>query len=130
MREGGDEPASAISLSRPSLARAEDLTKRVRIETNVKASDWRKPMWYCGSALVWLNIASGIYYHKGDRWYGRTKRGAHICEKEAIGPPLVATKFGLLILQYFIAKEEMISVSPLLVSQLRVFQWRRAVELH
>jgi hypothetical protein len=76
--------ASAIFISRPLLARAEDLTKRVRIETNVKASGWREPMWYCGSAVVWLDIASGIYYHKGDRWYGRTKRGAYTCEKEAI----------------------------------------------
>jgi hypothetical protein len=41
-------------------------------------------MWDCGSAIVWLDIASGIYYHKGDRWYARTKRGAYTCEKEAI----------------------------------------------
>jgi hypothetical protein len=76
--------ASALALSRPLLARAEDLTKRVRVATNVEASGWRNSMWYCGSAVVWLNIASGIYYHKGDRWYGRTKRGAYTCEKEAI----------------------------------------------
>jgi hypothetical protein len=76
--------ASAISISGPLLARAEDPTKRVGIEANVKASGWRKPMWYCGSAVVWLDIASGIYYRKGDRWYGRTKRGAYTCEKEAI----------------------------------------------
>jgi hypothetical protein len=75
--------ASAIAIS-PLLARSEDLTKRVRVETNVEASGWRRPMWYCGSAVVWLNIASGIYYYKGDRWYGRTKRGAYTCEKEAI----------------------------------------------
>ena len=39
---------------------------------------------YCGSAVVWLSIATGTYYYKGDRWYGRTKRGAYTCEKEAI----------------------------------------------
>jgi hypothetical protein len=76
--------ASAISISRPLLVRAEDLTKPVRIETNAEASGWRKPVWYCGSALVWLNVASGIYYYKDDRWYGRTKRGAYTCEREAI----------------------------------------------
>ena len=66
--------ASAIPmsrLSRPSPARAE-------------APSWRGPMRYCGSAVVWLNTANGIYYYKGDRWYGRTKRGAYACEKEAI----------------------------------------------
>jgi hypothetical protein len=34
--------------------------------------------------VVWLNIPSGIYHYKGERWYGRTKHGAFVCEKEAI----------------------------------------------
>jgi hypothetical protein len=34
--------------------------------------------------VVWLNIPSGIYHYKGERWYGRTKHGAYGCEKEAI----------------------------------------------
>jgi hypothetical protein len=33
--------------------------------------------------VVWLNIPSGIYHYKGERWYGRTKHGAYACEKEA-----------------------------------------------
>jgi len=75
--------ASAVSISRPLLARAgDDRAKPVPIEANVKVSGWN--MWHCGSAVVWLNIASGIYYYKGDRWYGRTKRGAYTCESEAI----------------------------------------------
>jgi hypothetical protein len=76
--------ASAIPISWPLLARAGDLTRRTRIETNLEASGWREPTWHCGSAVVWLDVASGVYYHKGDRCYGRTKRGAYACEKEAI----------------------------------------------
>ena len=34
--------------------------------------------------VVWLNIPSGIYHYKGERWYGRTKHGAYACEREAI----------------------------------------------
>lgn len=34
--------------------------------------------------VVWLNIPSGIYHYKGERWYGRTKHGAYSCEKEAL----------------------------------------------
>lgn len=34
--------------------------------------------------VVWLNITSGIYHYRGERWYGRTKHGAYACEKEAI----------------------------------------------
>jgi|ERR1700693_1171262 len=33
--------------------------------------------------VVWLNIPSGIYHDKGQRWYGRTKHGAYVCKKEA-----------------------------------------------
>ena len=33
---------------------------------------------------MWLNIPSGIYHYKGERWYGLTKHGAYACEKEAI----------------------------------------------
>lgn len=34
--------------------------------------------------VVWLNIPSGIFHYKGERWYGHTKHGAYACEKEAI----------------------------------------------
>jgi len=34
--------------------------------------------------VVWLNIPSGIYHYKGERWYGRTKHGTYACEKEAV----------------------------------------------
>lgn len=74
----------AIPIGQPLLATAEDLTKRVRSKPIVEAPDWDKSIWYCGSAVVWLNTTSGIYYYKGDRWYGRTRRGAYTCEKEAI----------------------------------------------
>jgi hypothetical protein len=33
--------------------------------------------------VVWLNTNSGIYHEKGMRWYGRTKRGAYVCKREA-----------------------------------------------
>jgi hypothetical protein len=35
--------------------------------------------------VVWLNLPSGIYHFKGQRWYGSTKRGAFVCKKEADG---------------------------------------------
>ncbi len=33
--------------------------------------------------VVWLNIPTGIYHMQGMRWYGATKNGAYVCEKEA-----------------------------------------------
>jgi hypothetical protein len=33
--------------------------------------------------VVWLNLPTRIYHMKGERWYGMTKSGAYVCEKEA-----------------------------------------------
>jgi hypothetical protein len=44
--------------------------------------------------VVWLNIPSGIYHYQGERWYGRTKHGAYVCEKEAIAAGDRATRNG------------------------------------
>lgn len=33
--------------------------------------------------VVWLNLPSGIYHFRGERWYGNTKNGAFVCEQEA-----------------------------------------------
>lgn len=39
---------------------------------------------YClRDVVVWLNTNSGVYHEKGMRWYGRTKRGAYVCKREA-----------------------------------------------
>jgi hypothetical protein len=39
---------------------------------------------HCPSdAVVWLNLPTGIYHLKGERWYGTTKHGAFVCKREA-----------------------------------------------
>ena len=32
---------------------------------------------------VWVNTASGVYHCPGTRWYGATKRGEYMTQKEA-----------------------------------------------
>jgi hypothetical protein len=34
--------------------------------------------------VVRLNIRSGIYHYKGERWYVGTRHGAYVCERVAI----------------------------------------------
>jgi hypothetical protein len=39
---------------------------------------------HCPSdTIVWLNLNTGVYHFKGDHWYGNTKNGAYVCQKEA-----------------------------------------------
>jgi hypothetical protein len=33
--------------------------------------------------VVWLNLPTHIYHFKGMRWYGQTRNGAYVCDKEA-----------------------------------------------
>ena len=44
--------------------------------------------------VAWLNISSGIYHYKGERWYARTKNGAFVCQKEAAASGARGTRNG------------------------------------
>jgi hypothetical protein len=44
--------------------------------------------------VVWLNLPTGIYHLKGQRWYGRTNSGAYVCRGEADHAGLRATRNG------------------------------------
>jgi hypothetical protein len=37
-----------------------------------------------GDRVVWVNIPSGIYHYRGERYFGSTKHGRFICEKDAL----------------------------------------------
>lgn len=44
----------------------------------------REAQQHCPSdAVVWLNLPSGVYHLKGQRYYANTKNGAFVCKKEA-----------------------------------------------
>jgi hypothetical protein len=42
--------------------------------------------------VVWVNLPSKVYHFAGTKSYGTTKRGAYMCEKEAIGGENRASK--------------------------------------
>jgi hypothetical protein len=37
-----------------------------------------------GQVIVWVNLTTGVYHYKGERWYGRTKNGSYMSEADAI----------------------------------------------
>ena len=62
---------AALAFSSPVFAQAEFPT-----EQQARA--------HCpNDVVVWLNLPTGIYHFKGERWYGRTNNGAFVCRKEA-----------------------------------------------
>ena len=50
---------------------------------------------HCPSdTVVWLNLPTGVYHFAGEHWYGRTKTGAYVCQREADGAGMRATRNG------------------------------------
>ena len=47
-----------------------------------------------GDIVVWLNLPTGIYHFRGERWYGRTRSGAYVCRGRRIGACMRATRNG------------------------------------
>jgi hypothetical protein len=40
---------------------------------------------HCPSDIVvWVNLPTGVFHFKGQRWYGMTKKGAFVCKQEAV----------------------------------------------
>lgn len=46
------------------------------------------------SPTVWVNLPTGIYHYQGERWYGRTKDGTFMSERQAIADGYRATENG------------------------------------
>lgn len=50
---------------------------------------------HCPSdVVVWLDTKTGAYHFKAQRWYGHTKYGAYVCEKESHRPGARVPKTG------------------------------------
>ncbi len=45
-----------------------------------------------GGTVVWANLGSKIYHFAGAHDYGQTKKGAYMCEKDAMGQGMRAAK--------------------------------------
>ena len=42
--------------------------------------------------MVWANIGTKVYHHAGAGAYGKTKRGAYMCEKDTAAAGFRAAK--------------------------------------
>jgi hypothetical protein len=50
---------------------------------NEYASEGEAKLHCAGDMVVWANLRSKVYHFSGNRNYGKTKRGAYMCRKEA-----------------------------------------------
>lgn len=79
-------PASApAKKSSPAPATAASAAEQFAGEALAKA---RCPT----DTVVWANLKSKIYHFNGNKDYGKTKEGAYMCEKDALGQGIRAAK--------------------------------------
>jgi hypothetical protein len=45
-----------------------------------------------GGVVVWANTDSKIYHYAGSPWYGKTKKGAYMCERDTTSAGIRAAK--------------------------------------
>ena len=64
----------------------------------LRAQDFSHPAGYLlaqsEERQVWVNTATGIYHYPGTRWYGNTKQGKYMSEKDAIAQGFRAARNG------------------------------------
>jgi hypothetical protein len=78
-------PAAAAPAKTTPVAPAPTGANQYSTEAQAKA---RCP----SDAVVWVNLDSKIYHFSGYRNYGKTKEGAYMCEKDAMGAAFNAAK--------------------------------------
>ena len=82
-------PATAVAPVPPAPrgSSADAPSGELQFETARQAKD------HCPTdTVVWANLASKTYHYYGERRYGATKRGAYMCEDDAIGAGMKSRK--------------------------------------
>jgi len=79
--------APAPNTSTPKRKRASAAPKAGQFTTEAEAKA------SCpGDTVVWVNTGTKVYHHAGATAYGKTKRGAYMCEKDTAAAGFRAAK--------------------------------------
>jgi hypothetical protein len=78
-------PAKRRAVAAPAAPAAPSGEGQFATEAEAKA--------HCpGDTVVWANLTSKVYHFSASRVYGKTKKGAYMCEKESVSAGFRAPK--------------------------------------
>ena len=85
-------PTTTASPTQAPVQRSPAPTSTATLEAGQFADEASAKTRCPADTVVWVNLPSKIYHFAGTRSYGTTKRGAYMCEKEAIAAEDRASK--------------------------------------
>jgi hypothetical protein len=85
-------PAAASSASTPPATTATTSPPAAPTGTNQFTTEAQAKARCPSGTVVWANLQSKIYHFSGHRDYGNTKRGAYMCESDAMAQGFRASK--------------------------------------
>jgi hypothetical protein len=77
---------------RPSLSNGYNCPGQGQVGANQYSSEALARVHCPIDTVVWANTRSSIYHFRGDNNYGTTKRGAYMCERDALAGGIRAAK--------------------------------------
>jgi hypothetical protein len=90
---GGSAPSTTDRGCRPSLSNGYNCPREGQIVGANQYSTEALAQLHCPTqTVVWANTRSDIYHFRGDNNYGTTKRGAYMCERDALAGGIRAAK--------------------------------------
>ena len=85
-------PTTSKPVAAPAAQPTNTPTSSSTLEAGQFANDAQAKARCPTDTVVWVNLPSKVYHFAGTKSYGTTKRGAYMCEKEAIGAENRASK--------------------------------------
>ena len=85
-------PAPAPTAQKPAPSTVARPSAPTEAQSGEYAEEGQAKAHCPGDTVVWANLSSKIYHFSGGKTYGATKRGAYMCEKEAITAQYRASK--------------------------------------
>jgi hypothetical protein len=85
-------PTAAAPTTRPAPTQTSTTTSATPVGANEYSTEAQAKARCPTDTVVWVNLKSKVYHFSGTRFYGETKSGAYMCERDSLAGGMRAAK--------------------------------------